>query len=208
MKLKHIDFKTLILVLFLIILVIISLVYSQDINKIINLTILGILYILYQNYNDEHKHEENFIPEDVDPLINTYPQYEPKIRQELNNKKSELDNSDVIKKASSSFVTLNDPPLSITNNAAMSNFYNKMGGHVDNYSNFTIPINDHGITLDEALARKQAHRSLMNKRAIDGSVRTTKKMFEKFFQQELNENEKRVWWSSESNLNETDMMPY
>lgn len=71
---------------------------------------------------------------------------------------------------------------------------------------------DIGITsapnMDELLARKQQHRANMNKKAIDGRVRSTRNIYEKYFNNELNENEHRVWWSSEAVDLETDFRPW
>lgn len=61
---------------------------------------------------------------------------------------------------------------------------------------------------DEMLARKQQQRSNLNRQSLDGSVRATRELYSKYFQEELNENEKRVWWSSESQPIETDFNPY
>ena len=62
--------------------------------------------------------------------------------------------------------------------------------------------------IDELLARKQAQRSTMQKRSLDGAVQATKNLYSKYFTEELNENENREWWSSEASEIETDFTPY
>lgn len=57
--------------------------------------------------------------------------------------------------------------------------------------------------VDEMLARKQQQRSLQNKQSLDGSFRSTKNCYKKYFNEELNENEHRVWWSHEAQDMET-----
>ena len=61
---------------------------------------------------------------------------------------------------------------------------------------------------DEMLARKQSQRAALNRDAITGAVRHTKRSYDRTFAEELDENEKRVWWSSEAQDVETDWTPY
>ncbi len=70
-----------------------------------------------------------------------------------------------------------------------------------------VPLTD-GMDLDQALAHKKIHTDSINKRALDGRVRTTKKLYEKYFIDELNEQENREWWSAESSPIETDYNAY
>ena len=65
-------------------------------------------------------------------------------------------------------------------------------------SQYDIPLSGKQ-NLDERFARKQQQRSDINKRAIDGSVRATRELYNKYFTEELNENEERVWYSAEAN---------
>lgn len=94
--------------------------------------------------------------------------------------------------------------ISTTNNAALTNFSLGEPGVMSDYD---IPLNPASTTMDETLARKQQQRASINKRAIDGAVRSTKNMFQKYFANELDENEKRVWWSDEAQELTTDFDP-
>jgi len=76
------------------------------------------------------------------------------------------------------------------------------------YAPYRIPLNDRAFSIDDKLARKQHHRADMNKKAIDGAVRTTKANFERFFANELAENESRDWWDAEAKDLETDYKYY
>jgi hypothetical protein len=75
------------------------------------------------------------------------------------------------------------------------------------FSEYNIPLTGQQ-NVDELLARKQQQRAAINKRALDGRVRATRALYNKYFTEELDENEKRVWWSSESADIETDWSPY
>ncbi len=79
----------------------------------------------------------------------------------------------------------------------------------------TIIMNDNKFlastgeeNIDELLTRKQVHRSNMNRTALDGKVRSTRAIYEKYFTSELDENDDRVWWSSEAQESENDYNPY
>lgn len=61
---------------------------------------------------------------------------------------------------------------------------------------------------DEMLARKQSQRGALNRDAMTGFARHTANKYYNSFDDELNENEHRVWWSSESQDLETDWTPY
>lgn len=96
--------------------------------------------------------------------------------------------------------------VSPTTNASMSNF--TLAGpsglpYFDDPTDYDIP--QQYYSLDENMARKQQHISSVNKKALEGSVRNTRNVFEKYFLPELTENANREWWddSSEANL-ETD----
>ena len=71
-----------------------------------------------------------------------------------------------------------------------------------------VVLNDDAISMDDKLARGQTHRSEMNKRAIDGAVRATRHQFDKYFANELPENESREWWNNQADDNETDYKYY
>lgn len=72
------------------------------------------------------------------------------------------------------------------------------------YSESTVIFNDRAFDMDERLARKQKHRGEINKKATDGRVRATANLYKKYFTDELDENEKRVWWSNEAKEIDTD----
>lgn len=120
-----------------------------------------------------------------------------------------IDNSDLIEdfmqKSSSIFQPNTAQGVTATSSAYHSNFTLHEPGMFLQYS---TPINSRGYTADEGMSRLQQHRSSINKRAIDGAVRTTKNRFAKFFANELDENEKRVWYSAEAADIETDFRPY
>lgn len=60
-----------------------------------------------------------------------------------------------------------------------------------------LNLNGRGYNVDEQMARMQSHISDRNRRAINGAVRATRNKFDKFFEQELRENETRHWWENE-----------
>lgn len=84
----------------------------------------------------------------------------------------------------------------------------KIDGKADLLLGSLVPLNDDAINMDDKLARGQTHRSEMNKRAIDGAVRATRNQFDKYFANELPENESREWWSHQADDNETDYKYY
>jgi hypothetical protein len=122
---------------------------------------------------------------------------------------NELDNSDLVEdfmnKGSSIFQPNTAQGVTSTKSAYHSNFTLHEPGLAMQYS---TPVNSRGYTADEGLSRLQQHRSSVNKRAIDGAVRTTRNRFAKFFRNELDETEKRVWYSAEASDIETDFRPY
>jgi len=62
--------------------------------------------------------------------------------------------------------------------------------------------------VDEMLARKQSQRGALNRDAMTGAARHTANTYKNSFTDELDENEQRVWWSSEAQPLETDWTPY
>ena len=112
-----------------------------------------------------------------------------------------IDNSDVIEMAITRGTTLFQP-----NGGGFS----PLKGIVDvpnKFSEYDIPLSGKQ-NVDEMMSRKQQQRASMNKRALDGSVRATRDLYCKYFQEELDENEHRVWYSSEAQDMETDWTPY
>lgn len=59
------------------------------------------------------------------------------------------------------------------------------------------------LTGDELIANKMAHMSTKNRNAIHNRVRFTSNNFRKYFQEELDENEDRVWWETDLLENQT-----
>lgn len=120
-----------------------------------------------------------------------------------------MDNSDIVQgylqKGSSIFQPGTAQGVTTTSSANHSNFTLAQPGM---YNQYSVPLNPRGYNADEALARKQQHRGNMNKRAIDGMVRSTRNVFQKYFTDELRENENREWWSAEAQPIETDFRPY
>lgn len=56
---------------------------------------------------------------------------------------------------------------------------------------------NHDVDADTKLMNRQKNHH--NKTATDGRVNATKKIYEKYFVNELAENEEREWWTSEAN---------
>lgn len=121
----------------------------------------------------------------------------------------DLDNSDFVQdamqKGSSIFQPNTAQGVTASRAAYHSNFTLAQPGM---YMEYSVPINPRGYNADEALARKQQHRADINKKAIDGAVRSTRNIFNRFFQNELQENENNDWWSAEAAEFETDFRPY
>ena len=131
---------------------------------------------------------------------------------ELGGDFSDLDNSDVVEDAvekhSSNFQPDQAHGFSSTNSAYLSNMTLGEQNPNGNKPLYTVPLNDAAYDLDESLSRGQQYRASINKRAIDGAVRNTRNTFQKVFMNELDENEKRVWYSAEAQDMETDFHPY
>lgn len=65
-----------------------------------------------------------------------------------------------------------------------------------------------GHDADYMIARMNVHAGAKSKKAIDGAVRATANRFRRVFQNELDYNEKRVWWSSEADDDDMDSFSY
>lgn len=61
-------------------------------------------------------------------------------------------------------------------------------------------------SFDEINANRMANMQMKNKRAIDGTVRNTANNFAKYFQEELDYNENRDWYSQSADDMSTDML--
>lgn len=137
----------------------------------------------------------NISMSDIDLTNQQYPQFQPK------SKKYKIDNLDsietVLTRGTSLFQIGNKPnysPTFGTSPVPNSSFPR---------SKYQFPLSGQQ-NVDELLARKQQQRSDLNQLSTDGRVRSTKTCYQKYFNEELNENEHRVWWSSESQDLETD----
>jgi hypothetical protein len=125
---------------------------------------------------------------------------------------NELDNADVVNQ----FIT-GGAQTHVTGEVTSANFYEvrdlvypKKAGERIGYAKPDIvygshlPLNDEAISIDDKLTRGQIHRSEMNKRAIDGAVRSTRDQFNKYFANELPEAEAAEWWNNQAEDAETD----
>lgn len=64
-------------------------------------------------------------------------------------------------------------------------------------SDYSIPLNEGGTNADAGLARRQMFRGEINKKAIDGMVRSTRNLNERLYTHELAENYAREWVSDQ-----------
>ena len=124
-------------------------------------------------------------------------------------KPDDLDNSDMVQIAMQRGSSIFQPNTAQGTTASQAGYHSNFKlAQPGMYMEYSVPINPRGYTADEALARLQQHRSEINKKAIDGAVRSTRNVFEKYFVNELKENEDREWWSAEAQPMETDFRPY
>lgn len=124
------------------------------------------------------------------------------------NPTGDIDNSDVIEDAlgrgSSTFQPSNAQGVTPLSSAYYSHFtLAEPNPHIEGME-YSVPLNEAGLNADASLSRKQQHRSSINKRAIDGAVRSTRNKFQKYFQNELDESAELEWWSAEADDTETD----
>jgi hypothetical protein len=164
-----------------------------------------------QNYNYDDNRFSEWGNISMDRDINTMEQRTIDLDIKAN-PAAGLDNSDLVEDAinkhSSNFQPDRAQGFSSTNSAYLSNM---TLGEPDPYTqklSYTVPLNDAAYNLDESLSRGQQYRASINKRAIDGAVRNTSRKFRKVFANELDENEKRVWYSAEAQDMESDFRPY
>lgn len=141
----------------------------------------------------------NIVPEkDIDTMLQR--KYIP-LPKEID--KKNIDNSDVIERAIEGYITQHTPNgigVSDSTSATLTKRYLK-----EPEEQFVRePYQARAYDADEASARRQQHRGDIEKKAIDGSVRSTKNRFAKYFREELDQNEGRVWWSAESKKYDTD----
>jgi hypothetical protein len=117
-----------------------------------------------------------------------------------------LDNADIVEETlmrGNAVFQPNQAGVSTTSNAQLSKFNLGEPGVMSEYN---LPQTN-SVGADEMLARKQQHRASINKKAIDGHIRSTKNIYQKYFANELDENEHRVWWSDEASEITTDFDP-
>jgi hypothetical protein len=116
---------------------------------------------------------------------------------------SSIDTSDVVQRVLTRGNVVYEPNMqgvSATTAAQISNFNLAEPGPTTLYS----IARTNKTNVDEQLTRKQMHRGAMNKKAIDGKVRSTKNIYQKYFLNELDENEHKVWYSAEAEDLEMD----
>jgi hypothetical protein len=115
---------------------------------------------------------------------------------ELDGENDSMDNADVIEQVITRGTTLL-PAFSPTNNHYNWELQKK----------YNIPLSGKQ-NMDEMLARKQSQRAALNRDALTGKSRHTANTYQESFREELNENEERVWYSSEAQPLETDWTSY
>jgi len=217
-----------------IVLVILAITASyNDSNTVAIVSIAFVALIGYKHYNKEHL--ENIRPIDSnvvgpDEVLNynydnnRYSEHgnitmardidsmEQRIIDVVIDNKGPIDTADAVEASlerhSSNFQPDRAHGFSSTSSAYLSNY--TLGEPNPNTAklDYRVPLNDAAYDLDESLSRGQQYRASINKRAIDGAVRHTRNSFARVFSNELNENEKRVWYSAEAEDLETDFRPY
>jgi hypothetical protein len=191
--------------------ILILLILTDNFNL---LTVLGSIIILILVYGLFNKKSETLIaePEVENANVNSYgisrysnislPTDIDMTTQEVPvvGENNEFDNADTIDQV-------------ITRGTSMIHNGNENFSVINNHNNFEMK-QKYNIGLsgmqdaDEMLARKQSQRAALNRDAITGAVRHTKRSYDRTFAEELDENEKRVWWSSEAQDVETDWNSY
>jgi hypothetical protein len=125
----------------------------------------------------------------------------------------EFDNADIVAEVVGRGNTVFQPiglGVSDTTSAQMSPFV--LGapsgvGVLDDNTQFNNPQNNKN-SIDELLGRAQQHRGAINKKAIDGHVRSTRHLYQKYFTAELDENSNRDWYGNSGTELETDFTTY
>ena len=117
------------------------------------------------------------------------------------NNDSEFENSDLIEQSVLGGSDIFQPAsgfqgVSAASHAGLNAF--TMAGpsglpYFDDMSMYDTPLSG-SYDMDELLARKQQHRGAINQKATEGRVRSTKNLYAKYFQNELDENSNRIWW--------------
>ena len=123
---------------------------------------------------------------------------------------SEIDNSDIVEQALNKNPTVYNSGQYSPSATSTEQLKGFTLGEPDsiNYAGLSNITNGKAYTADEAMARKQMHRGAHNKKTIDGVVRNTKNMYKRLYTGELENNEKREWWSADATDFETDFYTY
>ena len=162
------------------------------------LIIIGILAVtLYKNEKFDDRYRNVQLTQDIDTLgQEIYPQDEIAVKGI-----SKWDNSDlvssVVDDVSSVYYNRNEVAR-----ASRPTFY-----RYEDYLKRNN-VNARSYNADQAMARAQGYRSDRNKRALTGQVRHTRNSYDKFFQDELYQNENREWWSNENSDLENEWRPW
>lgn len=146
------------------------------------------------NHNLELSKYGNLPIDEIDMTVQEVP-----ISSKMHNKK--IDNSDIIESTITRGTTLFRP-----NGTGFSPLIGDINAP-EYFYKYDMPLSGQQ-NIDEMLARKQQDRANLNKKAIDGAVMSTKNLYSKYFHEELDENEHRVWYSSEAQDIEDDWNPY
>jgi hypothetical protein len=190
------------------------------------LLIAGVLILLMimaaYNYYPEHfqvpyddydlsEHDNISLTEDVDSLLQIPDTKFTELESSDSDSQSlNFDNSDLVDQIVSGGDTVFHPAhgrgVSTTSNASMNPL--SLGAatglpYFDDLSMFDSPTNGQ-INIDEKLAISQQHRGSIAKKAMDGYVRSTRNLYEKYFSEELDQNSNREWWDDSGNSLETD----
>lgn len=121
---------------------------------------------------------------------------------------SYIDNSDVVEQSISGGDSVFQPMMQGTSATSAGQLGNFAMGRPGKSVLHDIPQTNLA-SADELIARKQAHNLDLSRRAIEGTVRSTRNKFDKYFQNELAECEGLVWWSAEASEADTDYdVPY
>lgn len=89
------------------------------------------------------------------------------------------------------------PVAAETKFAAEQNWWEAETAYDDLLADTGFSNANHDVDSDTKIMNRQKKHH--NKTATDGRVNTTKKLYEKYFTNELAENEEREWWTAEAN---------
>jgi len=177
------------ILIFLVVVFIIYVLSTLELRQGLFIIIGLILAILYADMKSQSIPIERFEDQPNISFAGDIDTTKQQFYRPLRSIPGEIDNEDVINNALHRY-----GQTYYTNNNAPSSANPSDDFHV--HSN--MYDQSHGYNMDEQLSRFNAHRQTLNKRAIDGTVRTTKNRFAKYFAGELAESENREWWNNES----------